>query len=131
VGDRTAGVSHAGESLLMIAGASTVGSGSPKRILTLPDDGPIFGYWLVFLQILGPNTIFIGTNSQEAGAQQNDGVLQDGLQFNQTNTNDGAVYSFLWKGSLWVSASANNTQFVIVVPGMEKANLPCDLTTNV
>ena len=108
----------------MLQNAATVGSGGPKRILTLPENGPIFGYWIVFLQILGPFTLFLGTNKEEAGGYGG-GNTPDGLQFTQNNTNNGEPYQFLWKGELWASASANNSQFILVVPGMEKPNLPC------
>jgi hypothetical protein len=111
----------------MIQSASTIGAGGPKRIIVLPPNGPIFGYWLCCLQILTPGNLNIGTNKEEAGSEV--GLLQDGLQFNQANTNNGAPLFFLWRGEMWGSASQNNFQFVLVIPGMEKPNPPCDLTT--
>lgn len=110
----------------MILQGSVPAQGGPTRALVLPKNGPIFGYWLCYLQITGPNTIFLGASKQEAGLNQV-GATQDGLQYNSVNTN-GEPVQFLWRGELWVSGSAPGAVFVLVIPGMEKENLPCDMT---
>jgi len=108
----------------MIANAPYNQQQRPVRLLVLPKNGPIFGYWLVMIQVLGPNTIFIGSNQSEAGDNQQ-GTAIDGLQLTQANSSTVSPFAmFLWHGELWVSGSAPNTQFVIVVPGQEKENLP-------
>jgi hypothetical protein len=112
----------------MIYQANTITAGGPTRALVLPRNGPIFGYFWCYLQINGPNTIIIGSSREEAG-RNNNGIVQDGLQFTQANTNNGAPTPFLWRGELWIAGSAPNTQVVIVVPGLESDNTPCDQTT--
>jgi hypothetical protein len=105
----------------VIYSASTIQAGGPTRLLVLPRNGPIFGYWKCFIQVTGPNTIFLSSSRIEG--QNQIGATQDGLQFNNVNASE--PYEFLWRGELWASASANGTLFVIVVPGQEHDNLPC------
>jgi hypothetical protein len=106
----------------MIANAPFIGTNRPNRVIVLPPNGPIFGYWLCFIQVLGPNTITVGASQTEAGDNSQGGVA-DGLQLNQANSSNPA-FMFLWRGEMWVSGSAPNTQFVLVIPGQEKQNLP-------
>jgi|SRR5580698_242656 hypothetical protein len=109
----------------MLYNAPNIGTNRPSRILVLRD-GPIFGYWLILIQILSPSTIIIGSNQREAGDNSQGGVM-DGIQLTQANSSTGnPCFTFLWKGELWVSAIDGAAQFTVVVPGMEPPNLPCD-----
>lgn len=97
----------------MIAAAPTLAQGGPARILVLKD-------WVkIGIQVTGPNTIFVGTNKNEAGLLNN-GQTPDGFQFNNVNAN---IPVFMWwKGELWISGNNAGSFCIILVPGQSTAN---------
>jgi hypothetical protein len=66
-------------------------------------------------------SIFLATSKVEADNIIGD--TQDGLQYN--NTNALTPIPLLWRGELWAVSPGGPVQFIIVVPGQEKDNLPC------
>jgi hypothetical protein len=112
--------------LLTTAPNLSVAPANPLRALVLPKNGPIFSYWLVMIQVLSAGTVILGSNKQEAGLNAS-GPTQDGIQLTQANSStQNPCFTFLWKGELWVAGIDSAVQIVIVVPGLEPENLPCN-----
>lgn len=93
----------------MIYTAPTLAAGGPSRVLVLKK-------WIkLLIQVTGPGTVYLGTSKDEAGRLQF-GQIQDGLQLN--NTNALRPWEVWWIDELWAATSDPNTQFVIVIPGL-------------
>jgi hypothetical protein len=64
----------------------------------------------LFIQVRNANTVQIGHDISEASG------VTDGIQLTQTNTSTNyPPFRIIWRGELWFSASADATQFSIVV----------------
>jgi len=96
----------------MIVTAPSIQTGGPSRALVLKQ------WFKIIIQVLGPNTLIIGTSKDEAGRNSLAYGIQDGIQLNNTNSN--VPFQIWWKGELWVSGSdpANGCAAVIIVPGL-------------
>lgn len=94
----------------MIVQAPPLTSGGPIRALVLKK-------WIkLSIQVLGANTLFIGTSKDEAGRTAIAGV-QDGVQLNSANAT--IPFEIWWIGELWVSGSGLGCVAVIIAPGLQ------------
>jgi hypothetical protein len=94
----------------MIVNAPPISAGGPSRALVLKQ------WFKISIQVVGPNTITIGTSKDEAGSISTGLGVTDGLQLNLANT--ARPYQTWWKGELWISGSGDGATAIIVVPGL-------------
>jgi hypothetical protein len=95
----------------MIVNAPSLGNGGPSRALVLRK------WFKINIQVLGPNTLFIGTSKDEAGLIATGLGQADGLQLN--NQNASLPFEIWWIGELWVCGSGSGCTAVFVIPGLQ------------